>query len=294
MFDIDKFIVPAGKKISLKDYRTDYTDGLEKDFAKKKLKKNKKKLAKIQEKFWADNRYSLLIVLQAPDAAGKDGAIRHVLSGLNPQGCVVSSFKAPSKEELEHSFLWRHYRALPQRGMIGIFNRSHYENVLVTKVHPEYILNENIPSVKSLKDIDEKFWNKRYEIINNFEKDIYENGTRIIKFFLNLSKDEQKRRFMDRLNIPEKNWKFSPSDLSERRYWEEYQKVYEEMLNRTSTQYAPWYVIPADNKWFSRYAIGQIIYKTMKNLDLRYPEPLPKEKLDAAKKELEAEDKVKS
>lgn len=293
MLDIEKIIVPAGKKISLKDYRTDYTGTLDKDSAKKKLKKNTKKLAEIQEKFWADNTYSLLIVLQAPDAAGKDGAIRHVLSGLNPQGCLVSSFKAPSTQELEHSFLWRHYRALPQRGMIGIFNRSHYENVLVTKVHPEYILNENIPSIKSVKDIDKKFWDKRYDIINNFEKDIYENGTRIVKFFLNLSKDEQKRRFMDRLNFPEKNWKFSPSDLSERRHWEEYQKVYEEMLNRTSTQYAPWYVIPADNKWFSRYAIGKIIYKTLKNMDLSFPDPLPKEKLDAAKKELEAENKVK-
>ncbi len=293
MFDINKLLVPTGKKISLKDYRTDYTGQFDPKSAKKRLKKNKKRLSKIQEKFWADNRYSLLIVLQAPDAAGKDGAIRHVMSGLNPQGCIVHSFKAPSKIELEHSFLWRHYKALPQRGMIGIFNRSHYENVLVTKVHPELILNENIPGIDSVDKITKKFWDKRYEMINNFEKEIYENGTIILKFFLHLSKEEQKKRFLDRLNEPDKNWKFSKADLRERKFWDQYQKVYEQMLNRTSTEYAPWYVIPADHKWFSRVAIGEIIVKTLESLDLRYPDPLPKEELENAKKELLVEDILK-
>ena len=293
MFDINKLLVPTGKKIFLKDYRTDYTGKFDPKSAKKRLKKNKKRLSKIQEKFWADNRYSLLIVLQAPDAAGKDGAIRHVMSGLNPQGCIVHSFKAPSKIELEHSFLWRHYKALPQRGMIGIFNRSHYENVLVTKVHPELILNENIPGIDSVDKITKKFWDKRYEMINNFEKEIYENGTIILKFFLHLSKEEQKKRFLDRLNEPDKNWKFSKADLRERKFWDQYQKVYEQMLNRTSTEYAPWYVIPADHKWFSRVAIGEIIVKTLESLDLRYPDPLPKEELENAKKELLVEDILK-
>ncbi len=290
MFDINKIIVPYNKKISLqKDFQTNYVGKYDKEKAKKDLKKNKKKLAEMQELFWADNRYSLLIVLQAPDAAGKDGAIRHVLSGVNPQGCIVHSFKAPSKEELEHPYLWRHYKALPQRGQIGIFNRSHYENVLVTKVHPEYILGERIPGIDNLKKIDEKFWKNRYKQINNFEKEIYENGTIVLKFFLNLSKKEQKQRFLDRLNEPDKNWKFSSNDLKERKYWDKYQKVYEEMLNNTSTKYAPWYVIPADNKWFSRVAIGQIIVETLKSLDLKYPKPEDAKRLQAAKNALLSE-----
>jgi PPK2 family polyphosphate:nucleotide phosphotransferase len=211
------------------------------------------------------------------------------MSGLNPQGCRVHSFKAPSKIELEHSFLWRHYRVLPQRGMIEIFNRSHYENVLVTKVHPEFILNENIPNIDSLDKIDDNFWQERYQMINNFEKEIYQNGTIILKFFLNLSKEEQKRRFLDRLDEKDKNWKFSSNDLTERRYWEKYQKAYEDMLNATSTSYAPWYIIPADNKWFSRMAIGTIIVDTLRKLDLKYPEPESAEKIQMAKKELLSE-----
>lgn len=289
-FDLDKIIVPTGKKISLKDnFNTDYVGEYDKDSAKKDLKKNRKKLAELQEVFWADDRYSLLIILQASDAAGKDGAIRHVMSGVNPQGCKVSGFKAPSKKELDHNFLWRHYKELPERGQIGIFNRSHYENVLITKVHPEYILNEKLPGIDSVDKIDDKFWKKRYRQINDFEREIYENGTHILKFFLNLSKDEQKQRFLDRLNEPEKNWKFSSGDLKERAFWNDYQKVYEDMLNNTSTEYAPWHVIPADNKWFSRVAIGKIIVQKLKSLDLKFPPAEDPERLKIAREMLEKE-----
>ena len=289
MFDIDKIKVSKGEIVSLTNYNTDYVGQYDKITAKKALKKNVKKLAQVQELFWADDRYSLLIVFQALDAAGKDGAIRHVLSGINPQGCKVNSFKSPSKKELEHSFIWRHYRALPERGMIGIFNRSHYENVLVTKVHPEYILGERIPGVDSLDKVNDEFWEERYRMINNFENEIHQNGTVILKFFLNLSKDEQKKRFLDRLNEPDKNWKFSSGDLKERAYWDDYQKVYEQMLTKTSTDYAPWYVIPADNKWFSRIAIGKIITDTLYKLNLKFPEPENPQKLADAKKSLLSE-----
>ena len=287
--DIKKLLAKPGDKISLKNYDTAYVADCDKKSAKKALKKNRKELAELQEVFWADDTYSLLIILQASDAAGKDGAIRHVMSGVNPQGCHVSGFKQPSKEELDHNYLWRHYRKLPERGQIGIFNRSHYENVLVTKVHPEYILGEKIPGIDSLDKVNDEFWASRYEQINNFEKEIYQNGTHILKFFLNLSKEEQKQRFLDRLNQPEKNWKFSSGDLKERKYWDDYQKVYEQMLTETSTEYAPWYVIPADNKWFSRMAIGQIIVKKLRSLDLKFPPPEDAKRLEDAKKALENE-----
>lgn len=289
-FDINKIIVPAGKKISLEDdFKTDYVGKTDKNSAKHSLKKNKKKLADLQEIFWADDTYSLLIILQAPDAAGKDGAIRHVMSGVNPQGCKVTGFKTPSKKELDHNFLWRHYKELPQRGQIGIFNRSHYENVLITKVHPEYILNEKLPNIDSVDKINEEFWQKRYRQINDFEREIYENGTHILKFFLNLSKDEQKQRFLDRLNDPNKNWKFSSGDLKERKYWSDYQVVYQDMLNNTSTEYAPWYVIPADHKWFSRMAIGEIIVEKLKSLNLKFPPSENPKRLEEAKKMLDNE-----
>ena len=287
--DIKKLLAQPGDKISLKNFDTKYVGDYDKDSAKKALKKNKKELSELQEVFWADDRYSLLIILQASDAAGKDGAIRHVMSGVNPQGCKVSSFKAPSKEELDHNYLWRHYLELPERGQIGIFNRSHYENVLVTKVHPEYILGEKLLGIDSVEKVNKEFWTNRYRQINDFEKEIYENGTHILKFYLNVSKDEQKQRFLDRLNEPDKNWKFSSGDLKERKYWNEYQKAFEDMLTETSTEHAPWYVIPADNKWFSRMAIGQIIVKKLKSLDLRFPAAEDPEKLAAAKKALEKE-----
>ena len=269
--DFYKFIVKPGSKVKLKDYDTGYAAGLKKKKGVKELQNNIEELAVLQEKFWADNRYSMLIILQAPDAAGKDGAIRHVMSGLNPQSCRVHSYKAPSREELDHDYLWRHYKDLPERGMIEIFNRSHYENVLATKVNPEYLMSENIPGIDSPEKADKKFWNDRYEQINNFEKHIHQNGTRIVKIFLHLSKEEQKERLLARLNEKEKNWKFSSDDLKSRAKWDEFQAAYEEMMEKTSTEYAPWYVVPADKKFFARVAIGEIIVEHLKKLDLQYP-----------------------
>jgi len=286
--ELKKFKV-TNSNVRLADFDSGDTLGLKKDSAKDELENNRKELDGLQDIFYADNRYSLLIILQAPDAAGKDGAIRHVMSGVNPQGCRVHSFKSPSDEELDHDYLWRHYKALPERGMIEIFNRSHYENLLITRVHPEYILNERIPGYEKVEAIDEKFWKKRYEQINNFEKHIHENGTHILKFFLNLSKDEQKERFMERLSDPTKHWKFNSADLKERGYWDEYRTVYEEMLQNTSTEYAPWHIIPADKKWFSRVAIGEIIVEKLKSLDLRYPAAEDPEALKKAKHTLENE-----
>ncbi len=285
-FEMNKIIVNANNKINLESYDTKYVGEFDKDSAKKALKKNIKELKEIQEIFYADDSHSLLIILQASDAAGKDGAIRHVMGGINPQGCRVHSFKAPSKNELEHDFIWRHYKALPERGMIEIFNRSHYENVLVTKVHPEWVLGENIPFINSVADIDENFWADRYKRINDFEYHIHKSGTRILKFFLNISKEEQKNRFLARLDTPKKQWKFSTGDLKERKYWKEYRKAFEDMINHTSTEYAPWHIIPADNKWFSRIAIGEIIHKTMKDLNLKYPKPENQELLNDARKQL--------
>lgn len=278
----EKFIVNPGSKVQLKEQDTAYSGGMKKKEGVKELQKNVAELASMQELFWADDRYSLLIILQAPDAAGKDGAIRHVMSGLNPQSCRVYSYKAPSRQELDHDYLWRHYRDLPERGMIGIFNRSHYENILVTKVNPQYILSENLPGIKDVKDIDKKFWEHRYEQINNFEKHLHQNGTHVLKFFLNLSKEEQKERLLARLEEDDKNWKFSSDDLKARAQWDDYQKAYEDMLEETSTEHAPWFIIPADKKFFARVAIGKIIVEKMKSLDLHYPTGETKEQLAKA------------
>lgn len=285
-----KFVVLPKQHVNLKEIKTDYTCGMKKKEGEKELVKNVEELASFQELFWADNRYSLLIVLQAPDAAGKDGAVRHVMSGLNPQSCRVYSYKTPSKEELDHDYLWRHYKDLPERGMIGIFNRSHYENVLVTKVNPQYILNENIPGINNVEDVDQKFWEQRYEQINNFEKHLFQNGTHILKFFLNVSKEEQKNRLLARLQEEDKNWKFSSDDLKARSQWDEYHKAYEEMLEETSTDYAPWFVIPADKKFFARVAIGKIIVEKIKSLDLHYPTGETKEQLAKALEVLTGEE----
>lgn len=222
------------------------------------------------------------------DAAGKDSAIEHVLSGINPQGCEVHSFKTPNSLEYAHDFLWRHYLALPAKGKIGVHNRSHYENVLVCKVHPEYILAENMPGIDELKDIDKKFWEKRYESIRNFEAHLSANGTTIIKFFLHVSKEEQKKRFLDRINDPKKNWKFSEGDLTERKLWDDYMDAYETAIQETSTADAPWYVIPADQKWHARLAISKIIEAAFEKLDLHFPELAPDEldRLDDIKQRL--------
>ena len=289
-FNYNQLKVSEDASVNLKEYSTNETGGYNKKTAKVEIKSNIKELKKIQRVFYADDRFSLLIVLQASDAAGKDGVIRHVMSGINPQGCRVHSFKTPSKKELDHDYLWRHYKALPERGMIEIFNRSHYENVLVTKVNPQLILNENLPGIDSVNKIDDEFWENRYEQINNFEKHLCQNGTHILKFFLHVSKDEQKKRLLSRLDNPDKNWKFNNADLEARAQWDEYQKAYAEMLENTSKEYAPWYVIPADKKFFARVAVGDIILEKMRSLNLRFPLSESDKILSQAREQLLTED----
>lgn len=272
-------IAMPGKKHSVSDFDSSSTDEITKQEAKEQLTKDVEKLAELQSMLYAQDRYSILVIFQAMDAAGKDGTIKHVMSGINPQGCQVYSFKQPSAEELDHDYLWRINRSLPERGRIGIFNRSHYEDVLIARVHPEIVLSAKLPDIKTVEDIDADFWKRRYRQINDFERYLTENGTVILKFFLNVSKAEQKKRFAERLNDPAKNWKFSSADIKERRFWDEYMKAYADVLTETSTEIAPWYVIPADNKWFMRYAVGRIICERMKELDLHYPR-LSNEELD--------------
>ncbi|HBS11132.1 MAG TPA: phosphate--nucleotide phosphotransferase [Flavobacteriaceae bacterium] len=241
--------------------------------AKKTLKKTRKQISKLQDVMYAHGKYSMLICLQGMDTSGKDSLIREVFKDVNARGVVVHSFKVPSEKELKHDFLWRHYIALPERGKIGVFNRTHYENVLVTRVHPEYILGENIPAVKSVDDLEDAFYHKRMDHINNFEQQIVENGTIILKFFLHLSKDEQKNRLLRRLNLKEKNWKFSSGDLKERKLWNEYQACYQDAINRTFTEKAPWYVVPADDKASARCIVAQTILDTLASYnDIKYPE----------------------
>jgi PPK2 family polyphosphate:nucleotide phosphotransferase len=287
----DQFKITGDKKVSLKDYDTNYSGAYKKEDADEVLAGLIKETAELQTKLYADNRYSLLIIFQAMDAAGKDGAIAHTMSGLNPQGCQVYSFKQPSTEELDHDFLWRHYIALPERGRIGIHNRSHYENVLITKVHPAAILAERLPGIEKVEDITDDFWKDRYKSIKDFEKHLTRNGTKIIKFFLHLSKEEQKGRFLKRLDTPAKNWKFSAADIEERKYWKDYMGAYEDAINTTSTDDAPWYIIPADKKWFTRIAISNIILDTMRKLDLKDPVISAEEKgkFDEIRKLLEEE-----
>ncbi len=283
----DNFL--AKGKIKLKDFDTEYKGKLEKEEGQQMLADEKKRLHELQERLYADGSKSLLIVLQAMDAAGKDSLIEHVFGGVNPQGCEVTSFKTPSSKEYQHDFLWRHYIALPEKGKIGIFNRSHYESVLVCKVHPEYNLSEKV--CDSIDDFDKEFWENRYESIENFEKHLAQNGTHIVKIFLNVSKDEQKQRFLDRINEPDKNWKFAMGDLKERALWDQYQEAYEEAINRTSKDYAPWFIVPADQKWFARITAIQIIIEALEKMNLKYPE-LPmdeKSRLDEAKQMLESE-----
>lgn len=284
----NNFKITGNKKFSLKNYDTSYTADYKKEDAEAILADLVEQTADLQNQLYAANNYSLLIIFQAMDAAGKDSAIKHTLSGVNPQGCQVYSFKQPSAEEYDHDFLWRHYKALPERGRIGIHNRSHYENVLVTRVHPQYVMNEKLPGVKSEKDLDKDFWKKRYESIRTFEAHLTRSGTVVIKFFLNVSKDEQKERFLKRIEDTSKNWKFSAADIEERKRWKDYMEAYEDAINATATDDAPWYVIPADKKWFTRIAISSVIVETLKDLKLKYP-VLPAEeagKLDDIKKKL--------
>jgi len=286
-----KYLVKPNDKFLIKDFNTTYDGHLDKEAGKEELERVKEELSKYQETLYAAGKHAVLIIFQAMDAAGKDSAIEHVMSGINPQGCQVYSFKTPNSEEYKHDFLWRHYKALPERGKIGIHNRSHYENVLVCKVHPEYILSEDIPGYDNVKKIDKKFWKNRYDSIRNFEKHLTDNGTVILKFFLHVSKEEQKQRFLDRIDEPSKNWKFAAGDLKERALWKEYMNAYETAIKETSTENAPWYVIPADKKWYTRLAISQIVAETLEDLNLKYP-VLPKEEasqLEVLKQQLLAE-----
>ena len=291
---IDSFVVQPGSEVNLKKYVTDWTETdkakeLSKDFIKEKsievLEKSRTELAAAQELLYASDTRSVLLIFQAIDAGGKDGTIRHVMSGVNPQGCQVYSFKRPSVEELDHNFLWRYMKALPERGRIGIFNRSYYEDVLVVKVHPE-LINES-----QLGKPDKKFWEKRYEDINNFEKHLARNGTLVLKFFLHLSKDEQRQRLLDRLNDPAKHWKFDEADLAERDRWKDYQRAFEDALSATSTKRAPWHIIPADRKYVARALVAEIIVSAINRLDLNYQKVSAEQltRLEAAKVRLESE-----
>jgi PPK2 family polyphosphate:nucleotide phosphotransferase len=285
----EHFLVPPGKKIRLKDYDTGYTGKFkDKSEAAETLKADIKRLAKLQDVLYAQNTYSLLVIFQAMDAAGKDGTIRHVMSGVNPQGTQVYSFKAPSPEELDHDYLWRSFKALPERGRIGIFNRSYYEEVLVVRVHPEILGFQQLPAETKDK---KKIWRQRFEEINNFEHYLVRNGVHVLKFFLNVSKEEQKQRFLARINTPEKNWKFSVNDAKERAFWDDYMDAFEDAFNHTSTEWAPWHIIPADHKWFTRAAVADIIISKLKSLDLSYPQlsEAHMQNLQKAKELLESE-----
>lgn len=270
--DVERLRVEPGKIVVLKDYSTEYEGNtLTKSESQELLEDGIKHLAEVQEKLYAQNQYGVLIILQAMDAAGKDSAIKHIMSGFNPLGVKVHSFKTPTPVELDHHYLWRHMIALPGRGEIAIHNRSHYENVLVTRVHPEYILNERLPGIDSVSKITKEFWTNRFEQIKRFEQNITEDGTIVIKFFLHLSKKEQKKRFLERIDEPEKNWKFSFGDLKERECWDDYQSAYEEAISATSTAKSPWFIIPADDKWYARLAMAAIIYKQFQALNIDYP-----------------------
>lgn len=283
----DSLIAKPGSKIKLKNFDPGFTGDFKKKEAKELLQAGIDELARYQDVLYAQNTYALLLIFQAMDAAGKDSTIKHVMSGINPQGCQVYSFKAPSAEELDHDYLWPAFKALPERGNIGIFNRSYYEEVLVARVHPHILDRQQLPASTRGKHI----WTQRFEEINNFEKYLVNNGILVMKFFLNVSKEEQKRRFLDRLNRPEKNWKFSLADVEDRGHWDEYQRAYEDAFTHTGTDWAPWHIIPADNKWFTRLAVAHFIHQKLKSLNLAYPEVEPNhlEKLQEAKARLESE-----
>ncbi len=273
---VDKFIVPWDKKTSLKkDFVTAFKlQNVSKDELKDALEMGKVLLAKEQDKLYAQRSHALLVIIQAMDAAGKDSTIKHVMSGVNPQGCQVHSFKAPSSEELDHDYLWRCAKVAPERGFIGIFNRSYYEEVLVTKVHPELLVKQNLPP--DLRD--KEIYKRRYEEINSYEKYLVNNGISVLKFFLNVSKEEQRKRFLERIDLQVKNWKFSAQDAFERQRWNDYQDAYQQCLSNTSTKFAPWYVVPADYKPLTRLFVAHVIYQAMKDMKLKYPAVTPEGK----------------
>ncbi|HZQ74591.1 MAG TPA: ADP-polyphosphate phosphotransferase [Burkholderiales bacterium] len=274
---VGKFRVRPGAKVRLKDWPTDTRRFYRsKEHYRELLAAHVEELSELQEKHYADNRYALLFIFQAMDAAGKDGIIRHVMSGVNPQGCEVTSFRHPGPAELEHDFLWRAAQRLPGRGRIGIFNRSHYEEVLVVRVHPEILARQGLPQ----ETLEDDLWENRYRSIRHFERHLHRNGTRIAKFFLHLSKEEQRKRFLARIDEPNKNWKLSPSDIEERRFWKDYMKAYGDCLSQTSTREAPWYVVPADDKENARLIVSEVILETLRALKLRYPRATPQHRRD--------------
>jgi PPK2 family polyphosphate:nucleotide phosphotransferase len=286
---LKKYRVRHGKHFRLKDFDPADTHGLDetKDEAKKLLADGVERLSELQDILAAQDRWGLLVIFQAMDAAGKDGTIKHVMSGVNPQGVDVTSFKVPTEEELNHGYLWRTNQHAPARGRIGIFNRSYYEEVLVVRVHPDVLAAEKLPAKLVTKNI----WEERFEDINNFERYTRRNGIAVVKFFLHLSKKEQKRRFLARLDTPSKNWKFSAADIKERQCWDDYQQAYEEVIRATASEYAPWYVVPADNKWFTRLVVSQVLGDELKALKLEYPKVTGevKKALAGARRELEKE-----
>ena len=283
----DPFIVEKRKGFRLKDFDPNDTLGFnseDKPKAKEALEMGVQAMADLQDKLYAQDKWALLLIFQAMDAAGKDGAIKHVMSGVNPQGCQVFSFKSPSADDLDHDYLWRCMKVLPNRGHIGIFNRSYYEETLVVRVHPEFLARQKIPP----QLITRKIWDERFEDICNFEKYLSHNGIVVRKFFLHVSKKEQKRRFLERIENPEKNWKFSASDSAEREHWDDYMEAYEDMIRNTATKHSPWYIVPADNKWFSRLVVAAAVVEALASLDLAYPEVGPDKlkELAAAKRAL--------
>ncbi|MBK8947959.1 MAG: polyphosphate kinase 2 family protein [Flavobacteriales bacterium] len=286
-----RLVVQAPGRFRLKDHVTDLPEEADKKELKERLEKDRERISELQELLYAGGRNALLLIFQAMDAAGKDSAIRHVMSGVNPQGVRVWSFKAPSSLERSHDFLWRHAQAVPERGHIGIHNRSHYEEVLVTRVHPEFIVGQNIPSVRSVKDIDEAFWRARCDAIAAWEAHLAASGTVIMKFFLHMSKAVQRKRFLERIDDPEKHWKFNPGDVAERAHWEDYMHAYEQAIGATAAPHAPWYIIPADEQWESRALAGRLIRERLEALDLRPPvaDPKASEALHACRAALSAE-----
>ena len=281
----DKFRVSHGSSFRLKDYDPADTHGLHsKEKANELLQQSVLVLQELQEKLYAQDQWAVLLIFQAMDAAGKDSLIKHVMSGVNPEGCDVASFKQPSAEELDHDFLWRTTRRLPERGKIGIFNRSYYEEVLVVRVHQEFLAKQHLPP----EVVTKKIWKERFEDICNLEKYLTRNGVVIRKFFLHVSKEEQKRRFLERLDEPEKNWKFSEADVHERQYWDDYMNAYEEMIQHTSTPDAPWYVVPADHKWLTHIAVSSAIIQTLEEMDLQFPkvDKVRRKQLDSARQAL--------
>src|SRR5499427_7413557 len=276
----EAYCINKGAKFRLKDFDPADTNGVKsKTHAEQLLQESSALVSEMQEKLYAQDQWSLLILFQAMDAAGKDGAIKHVMSGVNPQGCDVHAFKAPSPEELDHEYLWRAHKKVPSRGKIGIFNRSYYEEVLVVRVHQEFLKTQKLPE----RVVSKYIWEERYKDINNFEKYLVRNGTVILKFFLYLSKKEQKKRFLERLEDSKKNWKFSMADIRERGFWKDYHEAYEEMIQNTATEHAPWYVVPADNKWFTRIAIASAIIEALRELKLTFPDVDPAKKAELQK-----------